>query len=118
MTFLSDVQMRGLMAEGNPKKAKLAHEKKRPGTGESSGGARFIPSKVISAVNWPAGQRSVIVDLDGEGKMGIVSAKFAMQDPNTDGLLPMKIACPATYDRVASAQATQLYADYMATQPA
>ena len=74
--------------------------------------------KVISAVNWPNGQRSVIVDLDGAGKMGIVSANFAMQDPNCAGLLPMKIACLATYDRAASTKATQRYADYMATQPA
>ena len=106
------------MAEGNPKKAKLAHEKKRPGAGDSFGGSRFIPSKVISALAWPEGQRNVIVDLDGNGKMGIISAMFAMKDPNSDGLLPMQIACPATYDPVSGAKAVQLYADYMATQPA
>ena len=106
------------MAEGTPKKAKLAHEKKKSGSGEGSGGSRFSPSKVISEIAWPDGQRNVVVDLDGNGKMGVVSAMFSMKDPSTGGLLPLQIACPATYDSVAGAKATQLYADYMATQPA
>ena len=98
---------------GSGKKAKLAHEKRAASTGASKG-TLFVPNKVVEEVEWPAGQRSVVVDLDGTGRMGIVSSWFATKDKQTGELVPSQMSCPAVYDPIAGQKAIDQYAAYSA----
>ena len=103
------------MAAG-PKKAKLAHEKRVEGAGASRG-TLFVPSKIVDKVEWPAGERGVIVDLDGSGRLGIVSAWFAQTDKATGELVPAEMSCPAVYDAIAGQKAVERYEAYTAAHP-
>mgnify|MGYP001259890904 CR=1 FL=1 len=102
------------MAAG-PKKAKLAHEKRNDGVTQSRG-TLFVPNKIVEKVEWPAGERGVIVELDGSGRLGIVSAWFAQTDKSTGELVPAEMSCPAVYDAIAGQKAVELYEAYTAAQ--
>ena len=97
------------------KKAKLAHEKRK--AGESDGNySRFSPSQIIREVAWPQGERNILVDLDGKGMMGLVSAMYAVKSPD-GSLMPSQIACPAVYDSVKMEKAHALFEAYQAENP-
>lgn len=87
------------------KKAKLAHEKKKDGGGDK-GLAGFTFKSVQELVEWPAGQAGAIVDLDGQGTLGIVDRHFVLE--GLDGSFGSALmACPAVYDSVAREKAIE-----------
>ncbi|MFT7578817.1 MAG: hypothetical protein ACI9MR_000478 [Myxococcota bacterium] len=94
------------MAGARTKKAKLAHEKQKPG--QVSKGRSFAIASVVEIVKDKSGFSGAIVDIDGLGTMGIVDADYTTKD--SDGnLTPRGISCPATYDPVAQQQAIERY---------
>ena len=99
------------------KKAKLAHEKRKSGEGDNNY-SRFAPSQIIGEVAWPKGDKNILVDLDGNGMMGIISAMYAMPSPDGEGLVASHIACPAVYDRIKMGRAHALYLEYQEANPA
>ena len=103
------------MAGPGQKKAKLAHEKRADGQGQSSA-SRFALAKIVSAVDWPEGQSNIIVDINGEGQLAIIPSRFAMADPKSGELVPSLLASPVTYDHVSRQRAIDTYAAYAATQ--
>ena len=95
----------------NVKKAKLAHEKRRSSTSQDDD-QRFFPSKIVGEVAWPPGKRNILVDLDGDGLMGIISPLYAIASSDGSGLVPARIACPAVYDTVKRGRAHALFLSY------
>jgi hypothetical protein len=93
------------------KKAKLAHEKKGNNAPKAVG-ARFSPKMILETVEWLAGERGVIADLDGNGRLAIIPSRFSMTDRKTGKLVPAGLACPAVYDRVAGLEAVNRYKEY------
>jgi hypothetical protein len=68
------------------KKAKLAHEKKGNNAPKAVG-ARFSPKMILETVEWLAGERGVIADLDGNGRLAIIPSRFSMTDRRLRGRL-------------------------------
>ncbi len=93
------------------KKAKLAHDKKRNDTPQVATG-QFTFKQVLGLVDWPKGQTSALVVLDGEGTVGLVDGAFVTRDRATGDLRPVAFACPAAYDAAARQQAIRRHADY------
>ena len=91
------------------KKAKLAHEKKKPGEVQTGLGG-FTFQSVQELVDWPVGQAGAIVDLDGKGTLGIVDQHFVLHH---GGVLKAAVmACPAVYDTVARERAIERHASW------
>ncbi|MDP6943673.1 MAG: hypothetical protein QF464_05945 [Myxococcota bacterium] len=89
------------------KKAKLAHEKQAQKAKVVLGGFTF--KSVVELVEHN-GNEVAIVDLDGDGTLGIVDRHFVLS--GDDGLKPALVACPAVYDAVARTEAIQRHATY------
>ncbi len=87
------------------KKAKLAHEKKKGGAGDGLG-VRFTFDRVVELVEFSSGESAAIVDLDGQGTLGIVDRRFVVKDAQGD-FVPAPVACPAFYDANARALAIE-----------
>jgi hypothetical protein len=98
------------------KKAKLAHEKKSNNVPKAAG-TRFSPKMILETVEWPAGERGVVADLDGNGRLAIIPAWFSMTDRKTGKLVPAGLACPAVYDRVAGLDAVNRYKGFREANP-
>ena len=56
------------------------------------------------------GNEVAIVDLDGNGTLGIVDRQFVLS--GDDGLKPALVACPAVYDTIARDEAIQRHSAY------
>ena len=104
------------MAQERTKKAKLAHEKKSNNAPKVAG-ARFAPKSILEAVEWPTGERGVVADLDGNGRLAIIPSWFAATDRKTGNLIPASLACPAVYDRIAGLEAVNRYNGYREANP-
>lgn len=88
------------------KKAKLAHEKKKGGGGDGLG-VRFTFERVVELVEFSSGEFAAVVDLDGQGTLGIVDRRFVTKDAQSGDLVPAPVACPAFYDANARALAIE-----------
>ena len=78
------------MAQERTKKAKLAHEKKSNNAPKAAG-ARFAPKSIVEAVEWPSGERGVVADLDGNGRLAIIPSWFS--DRSQDGQPDPSVTC-------------------------
>ena len=94
------------------KKAKLAHEKKKPG--EKQEGHTFTFRTVLDVVDCQ-GNNVAVVDLDGEGTLAIVDRHFVIPKTDGNGFEASGLACPAVYDDTAKARAVQRHEAWKAT---
>lgn len=88
------------------KKAKLAHEKKKQGVEEKT--FQFTFKTVDRMVTLGSGEQAAVVDLDGQGTLGVVDRRYVVADGNGGGK-PAMVACPAVYDENARKLAIQRY---------
>ncbi|MGM0577873.1 MAG: hypothetical protein ACQEXJ_19260 [Myxococcota bacterium] len=95
------------------KKAKLAHEKKAGGAEEGFKG-QFNFRSVVELVEFSSGEKAAIVDLDGNGTLGIVDRHYVSTDPKTGEHRPSPMACPAVYDETARQLAIERHKSYTA----
>jgi hypothetical protein len=68
---------------------------------------RFTFERVVELVEFSSGESAAVVDLDGQGTLGIVDRRFVVQDAKTGGFVPAPVACPAFYDANARALAIE-----------